>query len=121
MQDPGPTPEVPDARKAIAAGFIEQANSCDPKNTKCRLTAFAKAVEAAPDLPEGYYGRALVYKNSGDLDRAASDLDRVIELDPRSAGAYFNRAGIRASKNELALAIEDYNKVIELLPESVNS
>jgi rhodanese-related sulfurtransferase len=107
-----------DGKAAAAKAFIEQANNCDVKNTKCRLAAYNKAIEAAPDLAEAYNGRALVYRENGDLDRAMSDLNKVIDLDPRAAQAYYYRAIIFTARNDLPNALDSFSKTIELLPES---
>ncbi len=49
-----------------------------------------------------------------DYGRAASDLDRALELDPRSDGAYAARAAIHAEKQEIDKAIADYTRATEI-------
>ena len=108
----------PSERLAQARSFVDAANSCDTKNTKCRITAYTKAIETAPTFAEAYNGRGLVYRAAGDLDHALADFNKVIEIDPRSAQGFYYRAIIFAAKNDLPSAIEDFSKAIELLPES---
>ena len=59
-------------------------------------------------------GNAWCYK--GNYDRAISDYNKAIELDPGDANAYNDRGLTWADKGNYDWAILDYNKAIELDP-----
>ncbi len=61
-------------------------------------------------------GRAVVYGNKGDNDRAIADHNKAIELDPKYAGAYNGRGRAYAAKQDYDHAIADFDKAIELDP-----
>ncbi|HET6431059.1 tetratricopeptide repeat protein [Dyella sp.] len=49
--------------------------------------AFSRALQVQPDDPGLLYGRGLAYAESGDIDRAVSDLRRLLELRPADVDA----------------------------------
>ena len=95
-QSPGvsPTPEAGGDRRRAAAIYIEKANTCDIKNLKCRIAAYTKAIEIAPDFAEAYSGRAITYRTAGDAAHAMEDFSKVIEIDPQAAQAYLGRGAL---------------------------
>lgn len=68
-------------------------------------------------LEYSYSNRGAAYASKKQYEKAISDYDKAIELNPGYATAYYNRAVAYASKKQYDLAISDYNKVIELSPE----
>ena len=61
-----------------------------------------------------YGNRGLVYNNKGEYDRAITDLDKAIQLDPKSATAHKDRGISYEKKSELQKALIDYNRAISL-------
>ena len=61
-----------------------------------------------------YFNRGLVYANREDFDRAISDWDKAIQLDPNFSAVYYNRGIAYANKGETQNAIADFKKVLEL-------
>jgi tetratricopeptide (TPR) repeat protein len=61
-------------------------------------------------------GRAVVYGNKGDSDRAIADHNKAIEIDPKYAPAYLNRGIAHEKKGDHDRAIADFDKVIEIDP-----
>lgn len=55
--------------------------------------------------------------NKARLAEIMEDLDKVIELDPRSAFAYFNKANLLIEAGDLTSALSAYSKAIELKPD----
>src|SRR6476469_6366570 len=45
LPETSPTPQIGNEKIMLAKRFIEQANNCDAKNTKCKLTAYTKAID----------------------------------------------------------------------------
>lgn len=60
--------------------------------------------------------RAIQYSMQGDLDRAISEYDNMIFLDPKCALAYYNRAKLYENKGNFDQAILDYGKTIACDP-----
>ena len=50
----------------------------------------------------------------GAFDRAMSDYDQAVRLDPRSATNFYSRGLAYSSKGQWRRAIEDYNEAIKL-------
>lgn len=55
----------------------------------------------------------MAYHEKGDLDRAISDFNQAIIIDPNHEWAYYNRGITYATKGENANAIADFKKVLE--------
>ena len=62
----------------------------------------------------GYSNRGNAYGNKGELERAITDLDLSILLDPKFSLAYNNRGNVYIKRNELDRALADLNQAIEL-------
>jgi tetratricopeptide (TPR) repeat protein len=65
---------------------------------------------------KAYYDRGIAYGNKKDYDRAITDFNKAIELDPKYAAAYVGRAAGYANKSDRDRAIADYRKSLELDP-----
>ena len=61
--------------------------------------------------------RAQIYMNLGELDRALSDIDETIRLQPEFHWNYQIRAQLHDKRGEFGRAIADYSEVIERNPE----
>jgi lipoprotein NlpI len=65
-----------------------------------------------------YSNRCWAYSDKGDPDRAITDCNDAIRLDPKLANAYLNRGKAYSDKGDFDRAIGDYNRAIELNPQS---
>jgi len=74
------------------------------------------ALEINPKYVETYRNRGLVYKFSGQDDRAVSDFNSVLEINPKDADAYVNQGSIYARNGYVDQAISDLNKALEINP-----
>jgi tetratricopeptide (TPR) repeat protein len=64
-----------------------------------------------------YSDRGVTYAKQGRYDRAISDFNKALELDPTYAWAYHNRGLAYADgKKDFDRAIADYNKALEINP-----
>ena len=66
----------------------------------------------------GYGNRCLAYSDKGDPDRAITDCNDAIRLNPKLAGAYVNRGKAYSDKYDFDRAIADYDQAIGLNPKS---
>jgi Tfp pilus assembly protein PilF len=60
--------------------------------------------------------RGLAYFKSDDLDRALTDLNHALDIDPRYIFAYDNRGDVWRKRGDLARAIADYTKALQIDP-----
>ena len=60
--------------------------------------------------------RGSVYLIKGEHDQAISELNKVIEINPKDSGAYKNRGAAYLNKGQFDLAISDYTKALEINP-----
>jgi tetratricopeptide (TPR) repeat protein len=99
---------------AICNGDVAGA-SLDQKIASCTAVVESGRYSGA-NLGYVYVNRANAYDDKGDHDRALSDYNRSIELNPNNASAFFNRALAYARKADYDRAISDYNRAIAINP-----
>ena len=63
---------------------------------------------------ESYLNRGLVYYEKGQYDKAISDCNKAIALNPELAMAYYNRGAARFLKKEYHKAWDDVHKAQHL-------
>lgn len=66
------------------------------------------------ELANRYLDRGLAWQRKGDFDRALSDYNRAIALDPKFGIAYLNRGNVWHSKGQYDQAVADYSTAISL-------
>ncbi len=84
------------------------------KEYDAALREYHRAIQAAPDLAEGYWGRGCVHQAKGDRAVALADFQRAIECDPRFGRAYLERARIRAELGDFDGALADFGQLTVL-------
>jgi tetratricopeptide (TPR) repeat protein/predicted aspartyl protease len=84
------------------------------------LADLSKAVELRPDDPEYLFQRALIYRQSGQADLAAADLDHALTLNQDFLRAYMPRAEIRLHEKNVEGAIADLDAVDRLAPKQAD-
>ena len=65
---------------------------------------------------EDFNNRGLIYLWNGQAQRAISDFDRAIALNPELPAAYNNRANCYAAQGDAIHALQDYEHTIDLDP-----
>jgi Flp pilus assembly protein TadD len=60
--------------------------------------------------------RGVAHYHDGDYDRAFSELNKAIKIDPGDSRSYVSRGMAYNDKNEFDLAIADFTKAIEIKP-----
>jgi len=63
----------------------------------------------------------LLREAGGDLNRAAADLSKAIELDPQDAEAYELRGVVYTNQRRLDRALADYDQAIKLKPDDAQA
>ncbi len=68
------------------------------------------------EAAETYFNRGVTYSQKGEFDRAISNYNKAIELNPKFVVAYLDRGFTYSKLGENDRAISDYNKAIEINP-----
>ncbi len=103
-----------------AAGNREQFNAV----LNASLADFNQSLETDDSRWKSYFGRSIALANLDKIESAMRDLNKAIELNPKSKKARFNRAELLAWKGDsesVGAAIEDYNFVLESAPKDVQA
>ena len=104
------------------AGLKEDSAVCDAKDTRPEaIPACTRLIAANPkgrDLSITYYNRALAWHSKGDLEKAKSDYDQSIAINPSFAPSYGQRAKVFLQNQDYDRAVSDFNQAIRLKPDS---
>src|ERR687895_921167 len=73
------------------------------------VTAYEKAIKAAPNAAEAYLGRGSAHAKLGQTDRAIKDFDAAVRLNPDLVDGYYNRGNAHNDAKQYQLAIKDYD------------
>ncbi|RRH94787.1 hypothetical protein EH240_26225 [Mesorhizobium tamadayense] len=100
----------------IAANLTYAACIGNPADPARRLEACTRIVEDRADSPDkraiAYFKRAYAWAAKGDYDRAISDSDAAININPKYAVAYYNRGIFWSDKGDNRRAIADFGQAI---------
>jgi tetratricopeptide (TPR) repeat protein len=81
------------------------------KEYDAALREYNRAIQAAPDVAEAYWGRGSVHQAKGNLALALADLQKAIDCDARFGKAYFERAKIRMELGDFDGALSDFGQL----------
>jgi tetratricopeptide (TPR) repeat protein len=111
---------VPTKRDSIAVAFRADAY-CGRSKALYEQGKFLEAIDSAylgtvekSDHIECHMNRARAYIARNEYDRAINSLNRILQIDPKSADAYSMRGLVYGAKRNFDQAIADENKAIEL-------
>lgn len=103
VADPAAQRLFDEARRALAAGRIDQAEQ-----------GFRALTRSHPDLGGPHANLGLIYRRAGKLDQAVAELETAARLSPQQP-VYFNQLGIAyRHKGEFAKARDAYERAIAL-------
>jgi len=88
------------------------------------LADFNQSLETDGSRWKTYFGRSIALANLDQTENALRDLDKAIELNPKSKKARFNRAELlnwKGDTDSVRAAIEDYNFVLTSSPKDVQA
>src|SRR5207249_9075150 len=80
------------------------------------LQDFDAAARLIPKDPRLYLGRAEVFIQKKDYEKAIEACSEAIRIDPKNFEAYSKRCDLYLKKGDLRKAMEDLSKSSELLP-----
>jgi tetratricopeptide (TPR) repeat protein len=103
-----------------AAGNQQQFNAV----LNASLADFDQSLETDDSRWKTYFGRSIALANLDQTEKALSDLDKAIALNPKSKKARFNRAELlnwKGDANSIRAAIEDYDFVLTSSPKDVQA
>src|SRR5439155_25973520 len=102
----------------LAANMTYAACSGNPADPARRLEACTHIVEDEAERPDkraiAYFKRAFAWAAEGDYDRAITDSDDAIDINPKYAAAYYNRGIFWSNKGDNNRAIADFGQAISL-------
>lgn len=73
-------------------------------------------LQTHPSDQEGYWIRGQAFQNQGNLDRALSDFNSLLTLDPTYAEALFERGRVRYRLEQYDEAMEDFENYLKTPP-----
>lgn len=113
---------------AWAGGALDYQNAKEAsanKDYKSAAQLYTSAIVSGElsDKPliDAYYSRGLAWFELGDLNKALSDFNMTIQLNPRHSDAYYSRAFVWDYKGQRDKAIEDFTKALEINPYDADS
>jgi len=103
-----------------AAGNRDQFNAV----LNAAMADFDQSLETDDSRWKTYFGRSIALANLDQTESALRDLDKAIELNPKSKKARFNRAELlnwKGDTDSVRTAIEDYDVVLKSAPKDVQA
>jgi tetratricopeptide (TPR) repeat protein len=101
--------------------YINRAGILQAKDVQAALKDYNKALELPSeddDCAIALSGRGFLYLRSGNINAAARDFGRAVELNPDNARAHAGMGYITLAQGRLTASIEHFNRAIELDPKS---
>lgn len=82
---------------------------------------FEAAIRLNPSLAEAYNGLGVIYRKSGDLDRAIEFYERAAALDSVNVYAFINLGNLYDDRGDPERAVAYYRKAIRLQPNAADA
>ena len=112
----------PDSRLKELLARSDERNSCFHMQGDAAIAACSRAIVAGgPDLARLYGKRGLEYSKEKEYDRAISDYNEAIRIDPGDALFFNQRGSAFLQKGDYDRAIQEFSEAIELNPNDARS
>ncbi|MDP9095768.1 MAG: tetratricopeptide repeat protein [Pseudomonadota bacterium] len=82
------------------------------------LESFDAALDLAPDLPDGWRGRASARRSLGDYPGAVRDLQELLRREPNSFIVFQDLSRLAESRGDWKAALIAWQKVLDLDPQT---
>ena len=105
-----------DSVKQLSQALVIRAALSDDKDLQ--LADFDAAVKADPDNADAWQGRALIYLERGESEKAIADLEKLVEKEIKNPAALGALAEALTNLKKYDEAIKYCDKVIEVAPRS---
>src|SRR5258706_12764569 len=92
------------------------ADKLQAKDYRGALDAFAKAVDADPQSPRAWDGRARAKHGLGDAAGARADFKKAVDLDPKNAESLLHRAIFNLETKDVSAAFADLSRSYAINP-----
>lgn len=99
-----------DDKLTLSTAHVVQGNLLEDDNEK--LEQFDRAIELNEANEEAWRSRAITRANTGDLENAISDFNKLLELAPADVGAHHALAQIFSRQNDFDQAIDHLDRAI---------
>lgn len=73
----------------LGAAQLGRLETAGPKQQDRAIQAYQRALQANPETPNAHYHLGLIYKERGELTRAAAFFQRALEVDPADRDARY--------------------------------
>ncbi len=107
------------AANALAASKQDW-DDCQADDPDRSIAGCTRIIDSRGETPKNraiaFYNRGIAYSDKGDQDRAITEYDQAIRLDPNYVSAYNNRGNSYNRKGEYRRALQDYDKALQLDP-----
>jgi tetratricopeptide (TPR) repeat protein/predicted aspartyl protease len=111
----------PPGESLSALDFSRRGNaSAARRDFDSAIADLTKACTLAPNDPEYFYQRALIYNQAGKADEALQDFDQVLKLKADFLPAFAPRARLRLAKHQPDEALADLDTADRLSPKEAN-
>ena len=91
-------------------------NAMDDGDYVAALSMFNHVVDLAPNFAEGWHRRARAYFLLSNADRALTDIEQALALEPRHFGALLGLTAVMFEKKEYDKAIAAYKQASDIHP-----
>ena len=110
--------EIPYFYRAVAHQALENFDEA--------ILDYTKSIQINDKMTDAYYNRAKILLSrkdieNPDIERAAQDLEKALELDPNFIGALYAMGAAQKKLENYHKALEYLNRAIELQPDFVHA
>jgi tetratricopeptide (TPR) repeat protein len=102
-----------DKARVLEAAAVDQIND---GHNEVAVKMLTEAIDMAPRRSEAYYYRAVAFSNLEQFEKALSDFDVAIAVNPHWALPLAGRGAAHVALGDSSAAIDDFDKAIHLEP-----
>jgi lipoprotein NlpI len=104
----------------VSAASKKDWDDCQADDPDRSIAGCTRIIQSRSETPKNraiaYYNRGIAYSDKGDHDRAITEYNEAIRLNPSYVAAYNNRGNSYNRKGEYRRALQDYDKALQFDP-----